>query len=99
MHLKSLIDIHTFCTNHNVELSFVRALQQNGLIEMVLVQDQPYIHEEQLFQLEKFTRMHYDLEINLEGIETIHHLLTKIDAMQREITDLKNKLRFYETLD
>jgi hypothetical protein len=36
--------------------------------------------------------MHYDLEINIEGIETIHYLLEKIEEMQKEIVNLRNKL-------
>jgi hypothetical protein len=37
-------------------------------------------------------RLHYDLDINIEGIETINHLLEKIEEMQREIAHLKNKI-------
>jgi hypothetical protein len=42
-------------------------------------------------KLEKFVRLHYDLDINLEGIETINYLLEKIEKMQREILELRNK--------
>jgi hypothetical protein len=42
-------------------------------------------------KLEKFVRLHYDLDINLEGIETINYLLEKIEKMQKEILELRNK--------
>ena len=41
-------------------------------------------------------RLHYDLEINMEGIDAITHLLKKLQTMQDEISVLKNKLRVYE---
>jgi hypothetical protein len=34
--------------------------------------------------------MHYDLDINIEGIETINHLLEKIDLLQKEILQLRS---------
>ena len=46
--------------------------------------------------LEKFIRLYYELDINLEGIETITHLLQRINSLQDEIIILKNRLRLYE---
>jgi hypothetical protein len=45
-----------------------------------------------MHKLEKFVRLHYDLDINLEGIETINYLLERIEEMQKEIVNLRNKL-------
>ena len=50
-----------------------------------------YICDE-IHKLEKFVRLHYDLDINIEGIETINHLLEKIEEMQKEIVRLRNKM-------
>jgi hypothetical protein len=41
-------------------------------------------------------RLHYDLGINLEGIETIFHLLERIESLQHEMLNLKKKISFYE---
>ena len=38
-----------------------------------------YLFSSQLRDLEQYTRMYYDLSINIEGIEAIHHML-KPDA-------------------
>ena len=40
----------------------------------------------------KFVRLHYDLDINVEGIETISHLLEKIGELQKQILQLKNNV-------
>jgi hypothetical protein len=81
-----LIAVDEFCANHNIEISFISSLQQNGLID-----------PDQLLQLEKIVRLYYELDVNLEGIETINYLLQRIGTLQDEITMLRNRLRLYET--
>lgn len=92
-----LIKIEEFCASHNIEISFISSLQQNGLIEITTIKEAGFIDSEQLLQLEKFVRLYYELDINLEGIETINNLLKRINSMQDEIIMLRNRLRFYET--
>jgi hypothetical protein len=94
---KSLIPITEFCINHNIEISFISTLQQTGLIEITTIKETGFIDSDQLQQLEKIVRFYYDLDINLEGIETINHLLQRINSMQDEIIALRNRLRLYET--
>ena len=65
-------------------------------MEVVVVEQTEYIPLTQLEQLEKIVRLYYDLDINMEGIETIIHLLDRIDRMQEEINELRNRLRLYE---
>jgi hypothetical protein len=97
METEYLFAIDEFCASHNIELSFISSLQQNGLIEITTKREAGFIDEVQLQQLEKYIRLYYDLDINLEGIETINHLLERISSLQEEIRILRNKLRFYET--
>ena len=96
MQKNKLIAINEFCINHNIEISFINSLQETGLIEIDFVEETPFIDAEQLQQVEKFIRFYYDLDINLEGIETITHLLKRMNAMQDEIISLRNRLRLYE---
>lgn len=99
METQNLILATDFCMNHNIEVSFILMLQQNGLVEFTIIEDIAYIQFEQLEQLEKIIRLHYELDINLEGIETVINLLERMNTMQREINILRNKLRFYEALE
>ena len=96
MQTKYLIAVDEFCANHDIEISFVTSLQQTGLIEITTIEEVEFIDSEQLNQLEKYVRFYYELDINLEGIETIEHMLQRINALQQEITTLRNKLRLYE---
>jgi hypothetical protein len=96
MQTEYLIAVDEFCTKHNIEISFVSSLQQTGLIEITTIDGTSFINVEQLQQLEMFIRFYYEMDINLEGIETITHLLQRVNAMHDEITALRNKIRLYE---
>ena len=94
--IDDLIAVNEFCVTHNIEISFLDLLQQNGLIEISTIESKYFVEREQLPQLEKFVRFYYELDINLEGIETITYLLQRIENLQNENMKLKNRLRFYD---
>ena len=95
MQKENLIAVNEFCVIHNIEISFISSLQQTGLIEITTIEDTAFIDADQLQQLEKIVRLYYEFDINLEGIETITHLLKRINSLQDEIKVLKNNLRLY----
>jgi len=96
MQSEYLIAIDEFCAKHDIEVSFISSLQQTGLIEITTVEEVGFIPVDQIQQLEKFMRFYYELDINLEGIETISHLLKRVTDLQEEITNLRNRLGLYE---
>ena len=97
MQTEYLVSIDQFCASHSIEIAFINSLRYNGLIDITTIEETDFIEADQLQQIEKFIRFHYDLDINLEGIETITYLLQRIDAMQDEIRSLRNRLRLYES--
>jgi hypothetical protein len=96
MQTEYLVAVDEFCASHNIEISFISSLQQNGLIEITTIEQTGFIDAGQLPQVEKFIRFYYELDINIEGIETISHMLDRIRSMQEEIIALRNRLRLYE---
>jgi len=94
-----MIPAETFCRHHHVEISFIYALNEAGLIEVVHAEEELFVPAEQLVHLEKLVRLHYQLSINLEGLETVSHLLEKINDMQQQILKLNNRLSRYEDMD
>lgn len=92
-----LISTDDFCSHYKVESAFITSLQQNGLIEIITIDQHSFIDHDHLKNIEKLVRLHYDLDINLEGIEAITYLLNKVKNMQEEIITLKNKLSVYES--
>ena len=97
MQTENLIAVDAFCANYNIEISFISSLQQNGLIEITTIKETEFINASQLRHLERIVHLYYELDINIEGIETITHLLHRINSMQDEIIALKNRLRLYES--
>lgn len=96
LHTKNLIAVNEFCINHNIEISFISSLQKTGMVEITTIKEAGFIDADQLKELEKFIQFYYDLDINIEGIETITYLLRRINSMHDEITELRNRLRLYE---
>ena len=70
--------------------------KKGGLIEIDTVEGESYLPASQLYDVERYTRMYYDLSINIEGIEAIHHMLDRMRNLQAEIQSLRNRLHLYE---
>lgn len=94
--MHNLISTTEFCRQYDIEFSFIRSLEASGLIQLTRVEEKPFIDLDAVSDLEKFIRLHFDLDINLQGIEAIIHLLHRMQMMQEEITELKNRLKVYE---
>lgn len=96
MEHRKLISATEFCAIHNVEVSFIQSLGETGLIEIETIEEKGFIPVNQLPQLEKMVRLHNELDINIEGIDTINNLLNRILELQDEVMMLRNRLRFFE---
>ena len=91
-----LIKAEIFCTHYHAEVSFINSLHESGIINLIVVDETPFIQEDDLQKLEKMVRLHYDLHINAEGIETIFNLLDKLENMQQQLLVMRNRLSLYE---
>lgn len=96
MERDKLIPAKEVCQYYNIQISFFHRLRDEGLITIIREEDSDYIEPNELSDLERMIRLHNDLDINPEGIEAINHLLEKIRQMQNELTQLRNRLRFFE---
>jgi chaperone modulatory protein CbpM len=96
MESADMIILDEFCSSHQVEVSFVRSLEEHGLIETIVVNETLCIQGDELSKLEQIIRLHRELNINSEGVDAIINLLKHIENMQNEIALLRNKLNFYE---
>jgi hypothetical protein len=96
MTTEPLIAVEVFATHQGVEPTFVLALHERGLIQVTVVNEQPFLEPEQLSRVEQLARLHYDLDINLEGLEAICHLLDRMEAAQHDLRNLRERLRLYE---
>jgi hypothetical protein len=90
--MQDLISQEECCVQYNIESSFIQALGEYGLLEITTVAETMYVHTEQLHELEKFIRLHYDLNINMEGIDAIAQLLSKVQSLQQKNDYLRRRL-------
>lgn len=91
-----LIIIREYCIQSQIEPDFIEQLENEGLIELTVIDDESYIHISQLRNVEQYARWYYDLSINVEGIDVIKNLLERIDSMQDEIAQLKQRIRLID---
>ena len=91
-----LILLEHLCVHYEVEHSFFSHLSEAGLIEITIVENTKYIHSDMLSDVEKMMRLHHDLELNIEGIDVVFHLLQKIDRLNTELVAANNRLSLYE---
>ena len=94
-----LIIVSEYCDKCHIEPSFIEMLQEGGLIDILTEGGERCLLFSQLPDVERYSRMYYDLSINIEGIDAIHHLLERMEEMQQEIYSLHNKLRLLDGLD
>jgi hypothetical protein len=90
-----LILAQEFCSHHQVEMDFIYSLREYGLVQVINNEGTEYLSSEELSELEKIVRLHYDLNVNMEGIDVILHLLKQLEDSHTQMLELQNQLKFY----
>ena len=96
MKTEDLITIQKFCTHYKVPESFIDSLYEFELIKIVIEDENRCVSITQIKTIEKLMRLHYDLDINLEGMQAIYNLLNQVETLQERVNYLKNRLDLYE---
>lgn len=91
--------ISEYCAKSHVEPSFIRLLEEDGLIEVTRIEEERYLAASQLPEVDRYARLYYDLSINVAGLDAIRHLLERMEQLQHEMRLLKNELRFYRSME
>lgn len=94
-----LIIINEYCIQARLDPGFIVQLEDEGLIEINVIDNERYIDLSQLSSLERYARLYYDLSINVEGISVIQNLLDKVSEMQEEMQALRQKVRLLDDND
>ncbi|CAL6310255.1 unnamed protein product [Bathycoccus prasinos] len=48
------------------------------------------------YEIERIYRLHRDLGINMEGIDSLNYMIEKVNRLERELKLLRNRLTIYE---
>lgn len=83
------ISVEECCSHYHIEMAFIDALEAHGLLYPTVKDKRRYIEHDHLQKLEKFINMHYEMDINMEGMEVVTRLLDKIEAMQEDMRRMK----------
>lgn len=89
------IALHTFCVSNNIPESFIEQLSTYELIEVIEIDSVKQIKTTELEKVQRLMRLHYDLNVNLEGIDIINNLLDRIQSLEETIRVLENENAFY----
>jgi uncharacterized membrane-anchored protein len=92
----NLILVNELCKHYQVKRSFFSDLHAFGLIEILTLDNKSFIHEDKVTVVDKIIRIQNDLNLNMEGIDTMFNLLEKINELQAELNTVTNRLRLYE---
>jgi MerR-like DNA binding protein len=93
---EEIIPLEIFCSYNQVELTFLETLESHGLISISYRENQRFILKEEVAELEKYSRLYYELNINVPGIDALKNMLEKIKQLQQETEKLRARLRIYE---
>ncbi|WP_411811039.1 chaperone modulator CbpM [Chryseobacterium scophthalmum] len=77
---------------YNIEITFFDELVDSGLLNIETDNEIRYLMYEDLPTFERFTNWHYDLEINLPGLEVINSMLQKMKNLNQINRELMQKL-------
>ena len=93
---EEIIPLEIFCSHYQVEPGFLETLKEHGLISISYRENKGFILKEEIGELEKYSRMYYELQINVPGIDALKNVLEKIKQLQQETELLRARLRIYE---
>ena len=93
-----LISVDEFCGHYKVEVSFIKSLEEFGLLKTKSIKKTRFIDIEDLTGLERYIRLYKELEINPEGLHAVSHLLNQLEFLQNKIAALNNEISYYKQL-
>lgn len=69
---------------YNIEIRFFDELEDYGLITIEKENNIKYLPYEDLDAFERFANWHYDLDVNLPGLEILQDMMKKLEYLQHE---------------
>lgn len=85
-----------YCKQTHIEDSFVQTLQEYGLVTIAQKENDAFIDENDISEIERMFRLHHDLGINFEGLDAIKQMLKRMRKMEKDLNLLQKRLRLYE---
>ena len=94
----NFISVDDFCGHYKVEVNFIKSLEEYGLIKTKSIKKTIFIKADDLTRLERYIRLHKELDINLEGLHAVSHLLNQLELLQQKVDALNNEINYYKQI-
>jgi len=94
----NFISVDDFCGHYKVEVNFIKSLEEYGLIKTKSIKKTIFIKADDLTGLERYIRLHKELDINMEGLHAVSHLLNQLELLQRKVDALNNEINYYKQI-
>jgi len=96
MATEKYILVQMYSERTQIESEFLRNLNDYGLVKLEERENEVFMDEKDISEIERLFRLHRDLGINYEGLDVIKQMLQRMNSLEKEIEYLQKKLRLYE---
>ncbi|WP_027066890.1 chaperone modulator CbpM [Maribacter sp. Hel_I_7] len=96
MDSENYIQIELYCKRTQTPVEFIDELLEFEMIEVQQIEDKKYVEPQYIVEIERIYRLRNELGINMEGIDTINHMLEKVNRLEQELKLLRDRLTIYE---
>ena len=96
MNDENYILLEHFCNHTSISDSFLKSLIEFDLIAHKKMQDNFYILDDEISEIERMLRLHDDLGVNVEGLGVINEMMSRMQQLESEMEDLRKRLSLYE---
>ncbi len=93
---KRYILVKRFCEKSHIEDTFVQNLFEYGLVTYQEKENELFIDENDISEIERLFRLHHDLGINFEGLDVIKRMMKRMEKLEREMDRIQKRLQLYE---
>ena len=87
--MKNYITIKELAAFHEIDEGYLMEFIHFGIISVKKQKTNLEIHLDDVEELERAIRLRRDLEVNLQGVDIICRLRTRIVELQRELSEFK----------
>lgn len=97
MATEKYILVRQYSEHSRIEPDFIQSLFEYELVFPEERDDEMFIDENDINEIEKMFRLHRDLGLNYEGLGAVNEMLNRIHELQQEMEKLRKRLRLYES--
>ena len=96
MNPDNYIQIEVYCQQTQTPMEFIEDLLEFEMIKVQQIENKIYVEPHSIVEIERVYRLREELGINMEGIDTLNHMIKKVNRLEQELKLLRDRLTIYE---